>query len=255
MILKPAKFTKTQKARTVEKLFHESTPNYDFFLMLILSAIIVTLGLLMNNVAVVIGGMLVAPILSPILSLSMGVVVGNHKLMKRSGMVLLRAMSLIVLISLIISFLAIEKEMTPEIIARAHPGLAYFLIGLFSGAAAAFAMVRPSLSETLPGVAISVSLIPPLSALGIAISFFEWSIAVGALGLFLLNFVGIVFAALFVFAVLRFYEVKDSIEKKIRAEERVMLEEKKEKDKEKIEEIEKTVKEATEFLKEKKNGK
>ena len=116
-------------------------------------------------------------------------------------------------------------------------------------------MVRPSISETLPGVAISVSLIPPLSALGIAISFFEWSIAVGALGLFLLNFVGIVFAALFVFAVLRFYEVKDSIEKKIRAEERVIMEEKKERDKEKIEEIEKTVKEATEFLKEKKNGK
>ncbi|MBA3047380.1 TIGR00341 family protein [Patescibacteria group bacterium] len=255
MILKPAKLTKTQKTQAVEKLFHESAPNYDFFLMLILSAIIVTLGLLMNNIAIVIGGMLVAPILSPILSLSMGVVVGNQKLMKRSGLVILQSMCLIVLISLIMSFLAIHKEITPEIVARAYPSLSYFLIGLFSGGAVAFAMVRPSLSETLPGVAISVSLIPPLSALGIAISFFEWNMAVGALGLFLLNFIGIVFAALFVFAILRFYEVKEAIDKNIRAEERVMLEEKREKDKEKIEEIEKTVKEATEFLKEKKNGK
>jgi len=255
MILKPVKLTKAQKTQTVEKLFHESTPNCDFFLMLILSTIIVTLGLLMNNIAIVIGGMLVAPILSPILSLSMGVVVGNQKLMKRSGLVILQSMSLIVLISLIMSFLAIHKEITPEIVARAYPSLAYFLIGLFSGGAVAFAMVRPSLSETLPGVAISVSLIPPLSALGIAISFFEWNMAIGALGLFLLNFIGIVFAALFVFAILRFYEVKEAIDKNIRAEERVMLEEKREKDKEKIEEIEKTVKEATEFLKEKKNGK
>jgi len=252
MILKCSKMTKTQKTQIVEKLFHESTPNYDFFLMLLLSSIIVALGLLSNNLAVVIGGMLVAPILSPILSFSMGIVVGDHKLMKRAGLVIIQSMLIISFISFIVSLLTLGREMNIEILSRGNPSLIYFLIAVFSGAAVAYALVRPCVSEVLPGVAISVSLIPPLAVLGIAISFLEWEMVIGALGLFLLNLMGIVFAALIVFAIFKFYEVKEAIEKKIKAEEKIIKDEQKEKDKEHIEEIAKTVKEATEILKEKK---
>ncbi|MFC1613339.1 TIGR00341 family protein [Patescibacteria group bacterium] len=252
MILKCAKLTKIQKAQIVEKLFHESTLDYDFLLMLILSSIIVALGLLSNNLAVVIGGMLVAPILSPILSFSMGIVVGDHKLMKRAGVVIIQSILMIAFVSFIVSLLTLGRSMNTEILSRGYPSLIYFLIAVFSGAAVAYALVRPCVSEVLPGVAISVSLIPPLAVLGIGISFLEWNIVIGALGLFLLNLMGIIFAALIVFAIFRFYEVKDAIEKKIKAEEKMLKEEKKEKDKEHIEEIAKTVKEATEILKEKK---
>jgi len=255
MLFKSEKLTKNQKRDTVVTLFEESTPNYDFFLMLILSSIIVTLGLLINNVAIIIGGMLVTPILSPILSLSMGIVVGNYKLMRRSGLVILQSMALVFIISLLISFLAVGKEITPEILSRIHPGITYFIIALFSGGAVAYALVRPSLSEILPGVAISVSLIPPLSALGITVSSSEWHMSVGALELFILNLIGIVFAAVLVFSVLKFYEVKDSIEKRIRAEERVIKEEEKEEEKEKIGEIEKKIKEMSKVIEEKKNNK
>jgi len=252
MLLKSSRLTKVQKKATVSRLFEESAPSYDFFLMLILSSIIVALGLLIDNVVVIIGGMLVAPILFPILSFAMGVVVGDHKLMKRSTVVIFQSIFVVIIISLIIAFLALKKELTVEITSRVYPSLAYFLIALFSGGAAAYALARPSLSEILPGVAISVSLIPPLAVLGIAISFFEWSIIIGALGLFFLNFLGIVFAAVLVFSVLKFYEVKEVIEKKIKAEEKILEEERREKEKEKIEEIEKKVKEMSEIIKEKK---
>jgi len=137
---------------------------------------------------------------------------------------------------------------------RAQPSLAYFLIAVFSGIAVAYALVRPSVSEVLPGIAITVALAPPLAAVGVALSFLRWEMVVGSLGLFFLNLIGIIFAALVVFSVLKFFEVRELIEKKIRAEEREMQEEKKEKQKEDIVELEKTVKEAAEVLKEKKNG-
>jgi len=255
MFIKPEKITKVQKRKTFDKLFLDSTPSYDFFLMLVLSAILVSIGLLINNSVVVIGGMLVAPILSPILSFSMGVVVGDIKLMKRAGEVIVQSILIVVIVSLIISFLTIDRELTPEVFSRAHPSLAYFLIALFSGLAASYAMARPNLSEKLSGVAISVALIPPLSALGIAFSFFDIRVIVGALGLFALNLIGIIFAALVVFSIFRFYEIKESMDKKIRAEEKKISKEEREKNKEKIEEIERQVKEATKLLKENKKKK
>lgn len=252
MLLKPTKLTKVQKRETVNKLLEESTPTYDFFLMLVLASIIVTIGLLLSNAAVIIGGMLVAPILFPILSLSMGIVVGDIKLIKRAGAVIIQSVVVATLISLFISLLFIRKEITPELISRIYPNLAYFLIAFVSGGAAAYALARPSLSAILPGVAVSVSLIPPLAAVGVSITFLSWEMTVGTAGLFFLNLIGIVFAGLIVFAVLKFYEVKEVIEKKIKAEEAVIKEEQKEKEKEKIEELEKRVREAEEILKEKK---
>lgn len=254
MILKPIKITKTQKKKVFDRLFEESAASYDFFLMLILSSVIVTFGLLLNNVAVIIGGMLVAPILFPILSLSMGVVVGDRKIMKRGGIIILRSAGLIVIISAIISLMFINREVTPEIFSRVLPNLAYFLIALFSGAAAAYALARPSAAEILPGVAITVALIPPLSVLGIAISLFQWEMIIGSLGLFFFNLIGIIFSALAVFSILQFYEIKELIEKKIKAEEKIIKAEQREIEKNHIQELEKTVKQAAEILKEKKKN-
>jgi len=259
-LIKPEKLSKTIKKQTVDKLFDASAPSYDFFIMLCLSAIIVSLGLLMSNIAIVIGGMLVAPVLSPIMSFFMGVVVGNFKLMRRSGIVILGSIILVIIISFLITILSMQRQLTFDIVIGTNVNLAYFIIAIVSGAAVAYALVRPKMSEILPGVAISVALIPPLSIVGIALflAFLDLAslnIAIGAFGVFALNLLGIIFAALAVFAVLKFFEVKDVVEQKLRAEERVIKEEQKEKQKEKIEELEKTVKEATEVIKEKKNGK
>lgn len=250
MLVKPDKLTKTQKIACVDRLFEESAPKMEFFLLLILSAGIVSLGLLLNNSPIVIGGMLIAPLLFPILTFSMGIVVSDIKLIKRSTMMIWWAMVSVIAISFAISVLTLGKELNPEIMSRAHANLAYFLIAMFSGVAVAYSLARPSVSEVLPGVAVTVALLPPLATIGIAISFCQWSVAVGALGLFALNLLGIIFAALVVFSVLNFYEVKQRLETKIKAEEKVAEKAKKEADKEKIVQIEKTVKEMAEIIKE-----
>lgn len=255
MILKSKRLTKKQKEDAVHKLFEDSTPNYDFYLMLVLSGMIITFGLLLSNVAVVIGGMLVAPILSPILSMSMGIIMSDIKLIRRSGQVIIQSVLLVIAISLVSSLLTVNRELNVEIISRAYPNLYYLLIAIFSGVAVAYAIVKPQMSETLPGVAITVALIPPLAAIGVALSFLDWNIAIGALGLFALNLVGIIFAAMVVFALLNFYEVKKSIKDKIKAEEAQIAKVQKENQEQKLDELVKKVDEAKILIESKKRGK
>ena len=254
MLLKSSRLTKSQREDAVARVFDHSSPRVDFYLMLILSAIIVTLGLLIDSAGVVIGGMLIAPILSPILGFSMGVVVGNTKLIKRAGSIIVWSALTVVIISFIISSFTLNGEMTSEIFSRTSPSLAYLLIAMVSGAAVAYALVRPALSEILPGIAIAVALIPPLATVGISISFLEKDMVIGSFELFLVNLVGIVFAAVSVFSFMRIYEAKDVIERKLRGEEKIVQKFQKEHDMEKIEQIEKTVLEVKEMLNEKKKN-
>ncbi len=253
MIIKNNKITKIQKREAVRRMFEYSTPNWDFFLMLVLSAGITSLGLLLNNTAIIIGGMLVAPLLFPILSLSTAIVMSDYKLLRRSSLVILQSIGLIILVSFFISFLKIDREITFEITSRSVPGLAYFLVALLSGIAASYSLLRPNLPETLPAVAISVSLIPPLSVTGIALSFGDLNLAIGAFELFALNLIGIIFSALIIFSMFKLFEAKEEVAKNIKAEERVIVKEAKEKKKENIDQLEKQVKEAVEIITEEKN--
>ncbi|MBU1348726.1 DUF389 domain-containing protein [Patescibacteria group bacterium] len=89
---------------SVERLMGESSPKAEFFLLLVLAIIIVTLGLLMGNLSIIIIGMLVAPLLSPILSVAMGIVVADVKVIGWAARTLMLATILIVGISLIVAF-------------------------------------------------------------------------------------------------------------------------------------------------------
>ncbi len=253
MIIQSAPLTKAQKEEAAEKIFDHSTPSVDFYLMLALSAIIVTLGLLINSPAVVIGGMLIAPILSPILSFALGIVIGDKRLIRRSGIVVIFSSLAVVGISFFIALLTIQKEIASEIASRTAPSMAYLLIAIVSGGAVAYALIKPKLSEILPGIAISVALIPPLATIGIALSFFEGKMSVGAFELFLVNLVGIILAASAVFSFMKLYEVRGVVEKKIQVEEKAVQKEQEEKNKEHLEAMEKTVAEVQELLNEQKD--
>lgn len=252
MLIKPEKLTKTQKIKTLDRLFEESTPNYTFFLMLAFSTVIVTVGILFGNIAVVIGGMLVTPLLSPILSIAMGVVVADVKLIKRSSAVLTQSTIIVIVMALLISLLALEKNGDFRELIQLTPNLPYLIIALISGAAVAYAVAQPMLSATLPGVAIAVALLPPLASVGIALSEQQWNTAINAFGLFTLNLIGIVLAAVVTFSMLTFHEVKNELRKKIKAEEQTMKKEEEEQQQQDIKKLEKTVKQAEKVLKKKK---
>ncbi|MCK4968345.1 MAG: TIGR00341 family protein, partial [Candidatus Aenigmarchaeota archaeon] len=210
-----------EKGAVVNKLIAYSSPSYNFFLMFLLSIVITTLGLLVSSPTVVIGGMLIAPVLYPILSLSMGVVTANFKLIKRSCLLLLEVIIFSVILAFIISLFITNKSINFEILTRTRPSMIYFFIAFVSGIAASYALSKPKLSEVLPGVAIAVSVLPPLAVCGIALAFFEWSMAVGAFSLFFLNIIGIIFASIIVFSLLGFYEKRRQIDRKIEIEERI----------------------------------
>ncbi len=252
LFVKPEKTTKKQKRITVDRLFEQSAPSFDFFLLLIISTLITTLGLTLDNVAIVIGGMLVAPMLFPMLCLGMGLVVGELKLIERSSLVILRAIILTLIVSFSVAVLMPEKQMLGSLLSHTYPSLAYFLVALFSGVAVAYVITKDNISDVVPGVAISVSLLPPLVAAGIGLSMLDWKLAVNAGEMFGINLLGIVFASMVVFSLMKFFEVKDSVEKNIKAEEKIAKEEKKEEDKANIKKLEKQVREATEAIKEKK---
>lgn len=222
--------TEKDKSRAIEKLIKDSTPDQDFFLMTILSILMATFGILLNSVAVVIGSMLIAPILSPVLSLSMGVVMSDYKLISRSFYTVLKSMAFGIAAAAVVTifFSAGQAEETGSLILNMQPSLMYVAIGIIAGIAVSFALVNPQLSEKLPGVAISVALIPPLATVGVGIARFNWDIIADSFLLFIVNIIGIIFASMVVFSLMNLY-IKRKIAKDAIEKEEKIIEDQKEK--------------------------
>ncbi len=167
--------------------------------MLVLSAIIATLGLLANSVAIIIGAMIIAPLMGPIIGMAFSVAMGNRKLLRRSSFTLFKGIVLTVIASwLTASFIGLET-VESEILSRANPTLIDFGIAMAAGLAGAFAQTRRSIADAIPGVAIAVALVPPLSVIGIGLGLGEKAIASGAFLLFCTNLICIVFFGSLVF--------------------------------------------------------
>ena len=174
------------------------------------SAVIAAFGMLMNNVAIIIGAMLVAPLMTPIFALSVALIRGRTYLMRRAIIVEVYGVVVAIAVAAIIGLLVPEPEMTAEILARTRPTLFDLAVALAAGLAGAYALVREEVNEALPGVAIAVALMPPLAAVGLGVSMRRWDVAGGALVLFLANFVAIhlVSAAVFYFSGLAHHVVE-----------------------------------------------
>jgi uncharacterized hydrophobic protein (TIGR00271 family) len=213
--------TNKDKVVAVDRLIKGSTPSQDFFFMTVLSVLTATFGLLLNNAAVIIGSMLIAPILYPVLSLSLGIIMSDFKVISRSFWTITKSVSLGVTATFLATLLFSTQfsETTTEIASRAHPSLTYVIIAIIAGFAASFALVKPQLNETLPGVAISVALIPPLAVTGIGIARFNWNLISGSFLLFLVNTVGVVFASMITFSLMNFYAQRYKADITIKKEE------------------------------------
>lgn len=214
------------KSEAVDKLITNSTPRQDFFLLVILSILMATVGLLTNNVAIVIGSMLIAPVLYPIMGIAMGIVMANAKLIYRSLGTLGTSLLIGLAAAIVVTLLAYVPgsgyvfEVTPEITLRTNPALSDVAIAIFAGLAASFALVKPQLSETLPGVAISVALVPPLSVFGIGLAVQDLVIASNGFILLLINILGILFACVMVFSIMNFYVQRSEAKEVIKEEDR-----------------------------------
>lgn len=196
-----------EKREVVDDISQSATSSFDFFLLVVLSCSIATLGLITDSPAVIIGAMLVAPLMSPIIGIGLSSITGDGRLAWRSGTALLRGAALAILLSSLMTLsntylpFIVLQELPSEVLARIHPSPIDLLIALAGGLAAAYALTRPNISAALPGVAIATALMPPLCTVGIGVALLRWDVAGGALLLFLTNAITIAFAAALVFFV------------------------------------------------------
>lgn len=219
--------SEADKSRAVQKLITDSTPDFDFFLLIVLSFLMATFGLLIDSTAVVIGSMLIAPILHPMLSVSLGLVMSDYKLISRSIQTLGKSTLLGVGAAGIATLLLqpLGVGITGEILSRAEPSLLYFAVAVVAGIAVSYTLVQGALSESLPGIAVSVALLPPLAVVGIGIAQFNWDIVAGAALLFALNAIGIIFASMVSFSLMNLYVKRAVAEDTIQKEDKRVEEE------------------------------
>ena len=169
--------------------------------MLMSSIVIASIGLNLNSPAVIIGAMLISPLMSPILSLGLGIAINDRKTLIRSLRHLGIAVLIAILTSTIYFILSPFGEMTREIEARLQPTALDVFIAFFGGVAGIISYVRKDISTAIPGVAIATALMPPLCVVGYGLSAGEWHMALSSFYLFFLNSF---FVALATFLILRY---------------------------------------------------
>ena len=173
-----------------------------YMIMLTLAGMIAIAGVLADSTATVIGAMIIAPLGTPILGIALGIVTGHLSLVLRSIMWVLIGVVVVVILGLCFSlFVATPETLSTnsQVVGRTSPSLMDLTAALATGFAGGFAMCRKDLSAILPGVAIAISLVPPLGVVGVCAGQGLWDDALGAFVLFLSNVVALVIAGSIVF--------------------------------------------------------
>ena len=176
--------------------------SFDFIALICFSTALAALGLMLNSSAVIIGAMLVAPLMTPILGAALSLIQGNRVLMLDCAKSLIYGYFSALTLGVLLGVFGNLYGVTDQMQSRSEPGVPDLLIALISGMAAAYCYSRPRLVSALAGVAISAALVPPIATAGIAVAMNEQKIAIGATLLFTTNVVFIIIGAGSVFLLL-----------------------------------------------------
>lgn len=204
-LFKARKAESLTKYMAYETVVSNATDTLDYYVLLVLSCIIATMGLIQNSAAVIIGAMIVAPLMGPILGLSAGVMWGSREALWESVTTLAKGVLVVLLISSGVAFFLPYIALNSEILSRTHPGILDVVVALASGVIGSYAYVNNRISSSIPGVAISVALMPPLCTAGIGLGLLNMDVLRGGLILFFVNLVGISTAAAVVFYIVKLH--------------------------------------------------
>lgn len=162
----------------------------NYFVLVVLSTVVAAIGLLENNVAVIIGAMVIAPLLSPNLAFSLGTALGDVTLMKKAALTLSAGLSLAIVLSYLIGLFWPDSMDSHELLMRTHAGWESVVLALASGAAAALSLTT-GLSSVLVGVMVAVALLPPAATVGLMLADGQGHLALGAALLLAINIVSV----------------------------------------------------------------
>ena len=170
----------------------------NFLILLALSTIVAAIGLAENNVAVLIGAMVIAPLLSPNLAFGLGTALGDIPLMKKSAITTSVGIMVAIVLSALLGLVWAFDTSGPELLARTKVGMDAVILALASGAAAALSLTSRSLN-VLVGVMVAVALLPPAATVGLMLSQGETQHIIGASLLLTINIVCVNLACKIVF--------------------------------------------------------
>ncbi len=177
-----------------------------FWVLLALSAVIAAAGVTADSTATVIGAMIVAPLMTPIIGIVLAIVVADRANLVRSIVLVAGGAALVIVLGWLFGKMApldVVAATSSQVSSRVSPRLVDLIAALATGAVGAFALVRDDVSDTLPGVAIAISLVPPLAVVGLTLEGGAPSQSLGALLLFLTNVAAILLSGVVVMALYR----------------------------------------------------
>jgi len=167
--------------------------------LLLASTVLSTLGLLMENVPVVIGGMIISPLMWPIIKTSLGVCYERIEYIRQALTLLFASIIISITSGILITLISPLQYLNNTIIALANPTLLDLIIALVAGAVASVSLIQPKINDSLAGVAIATSLMPPLCNVGIAIALNRPDLSWKSLTLFFVHVLSIIFIAIVIF--------------------------------------------------------
>lgn len=180
------------------KLLYDQAPDQHriprFFALMTFASAIASMGVITDSTAVVIGAMLIAPLMTPLMGMALSLVMGWPRRLGQSALIAFAGIGVAIGIGVLLGLLAptvIDTTTNTQILGRASPTMLDLITAIAAGAAGAYGLSRPDVSDALPGVAIAISLVPPLSVVGISYSQGDWESGNGALLLFSTNMLAI----------------------------------------------------------------
>ena len=179
-----------------------------YLVLMVLSVLLALTGLYANSAPVIIGAMILAPLMAPIISLAMGLARTEVSLIRSSLGTLGAGVGLGLIFAIAVAWIMPLDQLTVEMRGRISPTLLDLSVAIISGIAGAYAYAKEEIAKSLAGVAIAVALVPPLSVAGVGLGWGDWTVARGAFLLFTTNLVGIAMAASLTFLVMGFAPFK-----------------------------------------------
>jgi uncharacterized hydrophobic protein (TIGR00271 family) len=172
--------------------------------LMMLSVLIAVLGVLADSTAVVIGAMLVAPLMDPVLGVAAALVMDSRDRTLSSALTVVTGSAVAVAVAAAVSFLlpGDPERLSAELLSRTSPTMIDLAVALVAGSAGAYAKLRRQAADAIVGVAVAVALVPPLAVLGTTLEIGRYQMALGAFLLFLANVSGIITAAATTFVIL-----------------------------------------------------
>ena len=162
--------------------------SWTFIILVILAAIVASVGVLRDNVVIIIGAMVIAPLLGPNVALSLATTLGDIKLTRRAIKTIFSAVLTVLIFSALVGVLLKVDPEIPELVSRTEVNLGDVVLALAAGCAAVLSFTS-GLYSALIGVMVAVALLPPLVVLGLLLGSGNWQSALGAFSLFLTNLI------------------------------------------------------------------